>query len=371
MDGVSVCVQNYAYWLQKNVGKVSVITPMNYGHKYHEDYEVLEYMSIPVPFRPPYMTGIAEIDPVFMGKLLKRRFKIVHAHSPFTSGMAAQQVARSQNIPIVATFHSKFRDDFERVIPSKFAVDAIIKRIVAFYESADEVWVPQPSVREVLREYGFKGNAEVVQNGSDLCADYDESYFEEARRALGIAPGQFALLFVGQHIWEKNTKLIIETLSRISDLDFRMFFVGTGYAAEEMKDMVSKAGLDSKVTFTGVLTDRGKLKGYYAAADLFLFPSLYDTDGLVVHEAAALHTPSVMADNASASGMITDGENGFLTPDDPDSFADLLRRLAASRSDLKRGAGLSASRTLVRSWEDIAAEVLDRYNSLIARKKMI
>lgn len=371
MDGVAVCVQNYAYWLQKNVGKVSVITPMNYGHKYHEDYEVLEYMSIPVPFRPPYMTGIAEIDPVFMSKLLKRRFKIVHAHSPFTSGMAAQQVARSQNVPLVATFHSKFRDDFERVIPSKFAVDAIIKRIVAFYESADEVWVPQPSVREVLREYGFKGHAEVVQNGSDLCADYTDSYFEEARRSLGIAPGQFALLFVGQHIWEKNTKLIIEALSRISDLDFRMFFIGTGYAAEEMKDMVSKAGLDSKVTFVGVLTDREKLKSYYAAADLFLFPSLYDTDGLVVHEAAALHTPSVMADNASASGMITDGDNGFLTPDNPDSFADLLRKLAASRSDLKKTAGLSASRTLVRSWEDIAAEVLDRYNSLIVRKKMI
>ena len=69
--------------------------------------------------------------------------------------------------------------------------------------------------------------------------------------------------------------------------------------------------------------------------------------------------------------MITDGDNGFLTPDNPDSFADLLRKLSASRSDLKKTAGLSASRTLVRSWEDIAAEVLDRYNSLIARKKMI
>ena len=206
MDGVSVCVQNYAYWLQKNVGKVCVVTPMNYGHKYHEDYEVLEYMSIPVPFRPPYMTGIAEIDPVFMTKLMKRQFKIVHAHSPFTSGMAAQRVAKSQNIPLVATFHSKYRDDFERVFPSKVAVDMIIKRIISFYESADEVWVPQASVREVIREYGFKGRVEVVENGSDLCADYPDSYFEEARRSLGIKDGQFVFLFVGQHIWEKNTR---------------------------------------------------------------------------------------------------------------------------------------------------------------------
>ncbi|MBO4768199.1 MAG: glycosyltransferase [Bacteroidales bacterium] len=370
MDGVSVCVQNYAYWLQKHVGKVCVVTPMNYGHKYNEDYTVLEYMSIPVPFRYPYMTGVAEIDPVFMAKLLKRRFKIVHAHSPFASGMAAQRVAKFQNIPMVATFHSKYRQDFEKVIPSKLAVDAIIKKIVSFYESADEVWVPQASVREVLKEYGYKGSAEVVQNGSDLCGDYTEAYFEEARRTLGIAPGQLALLFVGQHVWQKNTKLIIEALSRIKDLDFRMFFIGSGYAEEEMKQMVTQAGLDSKVSFEGIITDRDRIKVYYAAADLFLFPSLYDTDGLVVHEAAALHTPSIMAREATAASMIKEGDNGFLTSNDPDSFADLLRRLAVSREEIKK-AGISASQTLVRSWEDIAAEVLDRYNSLIVRQKMI
>ena len=176
---------------------------------------------------------------------------------------------------------------------------------------------------------------------------------------------------MGQHIWEKNTKLIIEALTRIKDLDFKMFFIGTGYAAEEMKVLVSEGGIEDKVTFVGVLTDREKLKSYYAAADLFLFPSLYDTDGLVAHEAAALHTPSVMAREASASAMIRDGENGFLTPNDPDAFADLLRKLAASREELKKKAGLTASLTLARSWEDIAAEVLDRYNSLIVRKKMI
>ncbi|MBR5056340.1 MAG: glycosyltransferase, partial [Bacteroidales bacterium] len=250
------------------------------------------------------------------------------------------------------------------------AVDAIIKKIVSFYESADEVWVPQASVREVLKEYGYKGRAEVVQNGSDLCGDYTEAYFEEARRTLGIAPGQLALLFVGQHVWQKNTKLIIEALSRIKDLDFRMFFIGSGYAEEEMKQMVTQAGLDSKVSFEGIITDRDRIKVYYAAADLFLFPSLYDTDGLVVHEAAALHTPSIMAREATAASMIKEGDNGFLTSNDPDSFADLLRRLAVSREEIKK-AGISASQTLVRSWEDIAAEVLDRYNSLIVRQKMI
>ena len=58
MDGVAVCAQNYAYWMQKKVGGVSVITPNVYGTDYKEnDYEVLDYLSVPVPFRHPYVTG--------------------------------------------------------------------------------------------------------------------------------------------------------------------------------------------------------------------------------------------------------------------------------------------------------------------------
>ena len=86
-----------------------------------------------------------------------------------------------------------------------------------FYAQADLVWVPQQSVIDVIRDYGFKGEVEVMDNGSDLVADYPESYFEDARKALGIAPDEFVMLFVGQHIWEKNTRLIIDSLSRLAD----------------------------------------------------------------------------------------------------------------------------------------------------------
>ncbi len=370
MDGVSVCMQNYAYWLQKKVGGVCVITPRNYGTEYHEDYEVLQYLSVPVPFRRPYVTGIAEIDPVFLTNILNRKFKIVHAHCPFASGWCAEHIAHIQHIPLVATFHSKYRDDFARVIPSKFAVDEIVKKIVGFYERADEVWVPQESVKEVLREYGYKGDIQVVENGSDLVADRPEEFFADARRELGIAEDEFVLLFVGQHIWEKNTRFIIDGLEKIKDVRFRMFFVGTGYAAEEMQKLVSEKGLDAQVSFAGSITEREKIVKYYAAADLFLFPSLYDNAPLVVREAAALNTPSVMMRGATASTIIRDGENGFLTDNDEDRFAQLLRTLIASPERVHR-IGVQASRSIVRSWEDICGEVLDRYNALISRQKLI
>ncbi|MBP5720147.1 MAG: glycosyltransferase [Bacteroidales bacterium] len=364
MDGVAVCVENYAKWMQKMAGEVKVITPNVPGADYSKlDYQVLDFFSVPVPKRHPYVTGIAEIDPKFLARIAKLRFKIVHAHCPFATGMAAQRLAKLQGIPLVATFHSKYRDDFARVLP-KPIVDGIIKYIIDFYESADLVWVPQESVIDVIREYGYRGNVEVMDNGSDLVADYPDKYFVDARNALGIKPEEFVMLFVGQHIWEKNPRLVIEALARMPDVPFRMFFVGTGYAAEEMKQLVTENGLDDKVTFVGMLTDRAEITRYYAASDLFLFPSLYDNAPLVVREAAALHSPSVMAEGSTAATILTDNVNGFLVPNDPEAMEAKLRELVADPERVHR-VGVQASKTIVRSWEDCVGEALDRYNVLL------
>ena len=364
MDGVSICVQNYAHWLQKKVGDVTVVTPSVSGADYSAyDYKVFDYFSVPVPTRHPYVSGLAGIDPVYHAKIAKNRFRIIHAHTPFSAGNAALHVAHQQGIPLVATFHSKYRDDFEKVLPRP-VVNMMIRSIVRFFEQADMVWVPQESVIDVIREYGFKGHVEAMDNGSDLVADYPEKVFVEARQRLGIAPEEFVMLYVGQHVWQKNPQLTIEALSRLEDVPFRMFFVGDGYAAEGMKHMVSEKGLDGKVTFVGPVSEREKIVDYYAAADLFVFPSLYDNAPLVVREAAALHTSAVMARGATASTIIRDGENGFLTDNDPDKLAELLRKLIHDPERVRR-AGVQASRTIVRSWENCLEEVIDRYNVLL------
>ena len=78
MDGVAVCVENYAHWIQEKVGGVSVVTPRKLNANYGQyPYEVLDYASVPVPFRHPYVTGIAQIDPLLRAKLYRRRFNIV------------------------------------------------------------------------------------------------------------------------------------------------------------------------------------------------------------------------------------------------------------------------------------------------------
>jgi len=127
--------------------------------------------------------------------------------------------------------------------------------------------------------------------------------------------------------------------------------------------LVQELGLSQEVVMCG-LTEKPMLERLYARAKLFLFPSLYDNAPLVVREAAALYTPAVMAREATASTIIADGENGFLTDNDPDKMAALLRELIHDPERVHR-VGVQASKTIVRSWEDCVDEVLDRYNALL------
>lgn len=368
MDGVSLTTQNYAYWLNKKAGNICVVTPKSPDAVDEEEYPIYRYSSVPIPMRKPYRLGFPRIDWPFHERIRKLSFDLVHAHCPFSSGGLAMKIAREQHIPIVATFHSKYRADFERAIPSRLVVDYLIRKVIRFYEAADEVWIPQAAVEETLREYGYRGRVEVVDNGNDFAGEQAVDIIrKEARRALGIRPGEPVFLFVGQHIWEKNLAFLLDALARLGDVPFRMYFIGSGYAAADLRQRATSLGLDDKVTFVGTIVDRNVLKRYYAAADLFLFPSLYDNAPLVVREAAALHTPSVLLRNSTASEIISDSVNGFLSEGSVEAYAARLREVLQAPLLMKH-AGEEASRTIARSWQNVAEEVYDRYISLIRRK---
>lgn len=375
MDGVSVTTSNYAKWLSRLRGDVCVVTPnAPEADDSKTGYPVLRYFSLPIPMRRPYRYGMPQADLMFQHRIGQTPFSLVHAHCPFSSGELALGIASSRHIPLVATFHSKYRTDFERVFRNKYVVDYLIQKIVSFYNQADEVWIPQESVGETLLEYGYKGRMEVVDNGNDFASTpYSPELKAEARRSLRINADMPMLLFVGQHIWEKNVGLILQSLARLRHVSFSMVFVGTGYAAEMMRRMADDLGLTVpdgnghvRVRFDGPVYDRETMRRYYLAADLFLFPSLYDNAPLVVREAAAMHTPAVMAEGSTAASVVADGQNGFLSKPDVESFAHKIESLLSSPLAIER-AGAGAAHTLARSWEDIAGEVSDRYDHLIRR----
>ncbi len=369
MDGVGITAHNYARWLNEKYGKTVLVAPKVKDYEDDEDYRVYRFKSVLLPGMNPYRVGLPLIDITFKKKLKKLHFDIVHGHSPFISGQLAQQLARKRGIPLVATFHTKFRDDFRKVLNNNLFVDFLMNLTLDFYNSADVVWVPNKSTGQTLREYGYKGKFEIMPNGTDMEIP-DKSKRLKLRKAgleiTGADGNQFTLLFVGQHRWEKNVRMIIDSLRLLSEkkVIFQMIFVGEGYAAKEMKKLVKEYNLNDKVIFSGLVTDRNKLKSIYSCADLFVFPSIYDNSPLVIQEAAAFDVPSVVVKKSSAAEGITDKVNGFLIDDNPQALFKLISEVKKYPEVIKL-AGEGARKSIYKPWEGIVDLVYQRYVEII------
>lgn len=368
VDGVTTTVRNCAWWLGRILGPTCVVTPRVPDHEDQEAFPVVRFLSMPTVVRQPYRLGLAELDPRLRAVLRRREFSLIHAHSPFSAGRAALKTAREKGVPIVATFHSKFRDDLCRVVPIRCVVRDQVKRIVDFLYSVDRVWIPQPSVAATLREYGYLGPYEVVENGTDFTPPPSAApYRAEGARCLGIPDGQPVGLYVGQMILEKNLELLLRSLPHVVSRvpGFRMVMVGQGYARRRLMRLAHELGLQDRVLFHDVILDRELLKAVYARADLFLLPSLYDNAPLVIREAAALGAPSLLICGSTAAEVIRDNANGFLAEADEEAFGARIAQVILDEG-LRARAGDGARRTLCRSWQSVTMEMREKYLALIS-----
>jgi glycosyltransferase involved in cell wall biosynthesis len=350
MDGVAIVVKNYAYWLNKKHGSCYVVTPASPNYQDNEEFPVLRYYSVPLPTRHPYRYGIAGLDRTFLKRIREIPFDIVHAHSPFSAGGIALDIARRRNIPIVASFHSKFYDDFKLALKSDLLARQALEKVI-----------------QTLRSYGYKGPVRIVYNGTDFTfPENPEKEVAKVNERLQLSPNELVFLFVGQHIWQKNVRMIIESLHLLKQkgTKFKMIFVGTGYAAGEMKMLVKKLELEEYVHFIGVVLDRDLLRALFMRADLFLFPSAYDNAPIVVREAAATRCPSLLVEKTNAAEGVIDNYNGFLAPNDAGLYAERLFKLIADREKIRQ-VGFLAQKTISKGWEELVDDVYKNYLEVI------
>jgi glycosyltransferase involved in cell wall biosynthesis len=332
MDGVTNVVKNYAYWLDMKYGESYVATPAYPGYVDREEFPVLRYYSIALKKREPYRIGLELLDINIRSTIKNIPFDIVHAHCPFTSGVIALQIAKKKNIPIVATFHSKFYDDFKQVLKIDAFAKICTRIVIDFFNRVDQVWTVSKGAADTLHEYGFKGKIEIIPNGSDfIIPENMDSLITQTEEKLNIRKEALVFLFVGQHIWQKNVKLIVEALRRVAEqkIPYKMFFVGDGYAQEELHSYVKDLGLTGNITFLGKILDRDYLRSLFARADLFLFPSVYDNAPLVVREAAMARCPSIMISGSNAAENARDGYDAYLCQNDLSSLTATLSRALA------------------------------------------
>lgn len=373
MDGVGLTVHNYALWLNEKYGQSLVIAPRIKDYEDDVPYQVCRFKSILLPGMKPYRVGLPLFDAEFNKEIGKVGFDLIHTHCPFISGQIALKLARRLNVPLVATFHTKYRDDFIKLINNDMVADFLVNFILHFFNSADLVLVPNKATGQTLLDYGFKGAYEVMPNGTDMAIPGKSEltgYRYKGLEMIKARSGEFVMLFVGQHKWEKNIRMIIESLKIVKEAghSFKMVFVGEGYALTEMKKLVSNYNLQAYVIFLGVITDRNALQCIYAASDLFVFPSVYDNSPLVIQEAAAFDIPSVLVRNSSSAEGIAEGVNGFLVENDAVYLSKKIIRLMGHRQAIKI-AGEGARKSIYHPWEAIVDDVYLRYLDVIKAHK--
>ena len=368
IDGVGMVVRSYCEELSKAGEPCYYIAPKNAGRQYRnaapESFPVIKYASLPIP-NEAYSVGLPAFDLTFQYDLSQIPFDIVHAHTPFVSAIEATRIARERHIPLVATLHSKYYDDILVKTHSEMIAAAVVQRVVQFFNKCDEVWTVNDATAEVLRVYGYKGEIVIMPNGTNLWYPTEDDA-KKAEAQFGLGTGN-VFLFVGQQNFKKNTDSILKAaaLYKATGADFRFVFAGQGPDAEKMRALAAELGIRDVTVFPGHIADREVLKGLYARADLFVFPSLYDNAPMVVREAAAAGTPSLLIRGSCAADGVTDGENGFLCDNTPEDIAAGMARALKTA----KAVGERARETIPIPWSGIAKQVVERYSLLLERKK--
>ena len=367
IDGVVQTVANYQRELRRREHRCLVIAPDAPGYDDPPGSDIMRYRSYSLPMRPPYRVGLPQVDIRFRSMLEKRPIDLVHVHSPFACGDLGLIIARQRDIPIVGTFHSKYYDDFYQVTHSEMLSKTAVQSVARFYRRLDEVWCVSEATAYSLREYGYRGPITVMPNGTDLPLPPNaEALADRARATFHMPADAPCLLFVGQHVWQKNIRLLLETAQALKQQGkrFALYMAGEGVDQADIDALIEQLQLDDTVTRLGVVRDRELLTGLYLNAKLLAFPSLYDNAPLVVREAASLHIPSLLVAGATCAQGVEHGRNGYLGDGTPEGMARVVCEALADEAK-RAEIGCEAANTLAIPWAKILDHVVERYAYLV------
>lgn len=368
IDGVANTAVNYAKAITENYGRAVVATPWYPKVTDAYAFKVYRYSSANVSKRLGYRMG-NPFNPLLIRKLQKEKLDIIHIHSPFTSALLARVLRSYTGAPIVFTYHTKFDVDIDKRIAFNPLKNVSIKFLLNNINACDEVWVVSEGAGENLKSLGYTGAYSIMENGTDFIKKRAEGRLvDKINEQHALEPDSLVFLFVGRMMWYKNLKFTIDGLKEayLRGGRFRMLFVGEGADREEIMAYVDSQGMGDICTFTGAITDREVLRGYFTRADLFLFPSIYDTNGIVVREAAACYCPSLMIAGSCAAEGIEHNETGILIEDDPSSLAEEVLRACKDKSHLKIIGEQAAERIYI-SWTDAVGKAYKKYFDIIKR----
>lgn len=285
------------------------------------------------------------------------KFDIVHAQ-----GFACLGATHITAHICCAAWHAKRLESGYRLHWKERVFDAVVIRLEkALYRGAVSKPVIAISHRvdaDLREHYGFAGIRRIIPHGVDA-GEFDiqrrDEWRREVRGALGIEGNRFVALWVGD--LRKGAKTALESVSRNPG---QILLTVSRNSPEPFQALAGKLGILDRVHF---LPPTNQIARYYAAADVFLFPTAYDAFGMVVLEAMAMGLPVIVSRAAGAAELIAHGHNGVLLerPFDPEESAEWLRRLERD-SPARRFMGEAALAVArANDWDRVAALTMDMY----------
>ncbi|MDP3512823.1 MAG: glycosyltransferase [Sulfuritalea sp.] len=278
-----------------------------------------------IPLRGPASANYCDVD-------------LVHVQTPFAAHYAGLRLARARGIPCIASYHTHFEEylfHYIRFLPRsalRYAARCLARHQCA---ALDAIVVPSQAMAATLRDYGVAAPLHVIPTG------LPESQFlrgdgKRFRQTWGIGPECEIALYVGRAAHEKNIGFLLEMLAvaRRQRPALMLVIAGEGPALPALRRQAAALGIADHVRFVGYLPREGGLRDCYAAADVFTFASLTETQGLVLLEAMAVGLPVLAIPALGAAEIILPQRGAVAAADTPEAFAEQLAALLGRPAQL-------------------------------------
>jgi len=282
----------------------------------------------PAGYRMPWPTPTSEA----WDRARAFRPDIVHAHSPFVTGLLARRLARAAGAPLAFTHHTRFAD-YRHYLgplagPGAAATEAYLKSywagcaaiVAPSHDLADEIRSRLPGAR--------RNRVHVIPTGIDVDA-IRASVRIDPRSAAGWPSDALVVTSLGRLAPEKRPELVLDAFERVAREEprARLLVIGGGPSEGMLRDRAEIPGLKDRVAFTGQVP-RTEALARVAGGDLFVFVSRTETQGLVLAEALAAGLPAVAVDGPGVRDSVRDAVDGIVVGGEPESS--LAERLAAA-----------------------------------------
>jgi glycosyltransferase involved in cell wall biosynthesis len=368
VNGVSTSIRTFVAQMQ-NIGHTVHLIAPDYGVKTPDEAWIKRIPARKIFFDPEdkLMKYGAAIDR--LAELRLEQYDIVHIHTPFVAHYLGLKLAHLLNIPVVETYHTFFEDYLHHYLP---IIPKSIARSLARFVSrrqcnaVDAIISPSQPMLDVLRDYGVKSKANVVPTGLQAHS-FEKANGKNFREKYGITLDRPMGLFVGRVAFEKNISFLLRTWVEVikNQPDALLVIAGEGPAEKSLHALGKALNLEDNLKFIGYLDRETELNACYAAADVFVFSSLSETQGLVLLEAMAQGTPVVAIAELGTKSILVEGKGALIAPENELVFAEKVHALLSNKT-LRNKLSKAALSYVKTNWTDKAQTVrmIDFYKDI-------